>query len=66
MIRRFGAKFTIDNLLRSLPTNLLSNMCEAILEQRVVLPEPLGPFTKIMSASKIFSSEGETILFAKQ
>ena len=41
-------------------TNLLSNICEAIFEQSVVLPEPLAPFTKIISDSKILSSHGET------
>jgi hypothetical protein len=41
-------------------------MCDAILEQRVVFPDPLGPFTKIILASKIFSSDGDIILFAKQ
>ena len=66
LLEDFGAKLTIVNLLWSLLTNLLSNICEAIFEQSVVLPDPLAPFTKIMSDSKILSSHGETILFAKQ
>ena len=51
----FGAKLTIDNLSFSLATNLLSKICEAIFEHKVVFPEPLGPLTKIISESAIWS-----------
>ena len=49
----FGAKLTIDNLCLSLATNLLSKICEAIFEHKVVFPAPVGPFTKIISELEI-------------
>jgi hypothetical protein len=62
----FGAKSIIDNLCLSFPTNLLSRICEAIFEDKVVLPEPLDPLINIIFAFKIFCSDGKTSFFAKQ